>query len=391
MRPSPHTPGHPAAFLVGLSLFLLLAAMGMAPPVIQAEPYLAVREGLKCDFCHVNRTGGGKRTAAFAATADHFLRLPPSEPLIDPAGLMGGRVSLGGNLRFNNRTLFRDDPDAQGRVANDEIFRSTESNEFATGEGVAYLEADLIPSRLTFYLDESFAPGDAVSREVFGLFTGLPWHLYLKVGRFFSPFGLRVQDDAAFSRADTGFNFSDRDEGVELGFSNGPYFLAAAVVNSGSVAGSETAKQVSLNGYYLRTLDGPVRSVLLGASAAHNPSTNRDLYGLHAGASFWKLTILTEADLIIDEVPGQSDLNRWAYYSEINWLAIDRLNVKLAYDYADPDDDVSRDERERYSLGLEAFFNKYLQGRLFYRVANDIPQNLSGNVNELMAEMHLFF
>jgi hypothetical protein len=366
--------------------------MLMEVPLLQAEPYIAVREGLKCDFCHVNKTGGGKRTQAFAATADHSLRLPASQPVLDPAGLLGGRVSLGANLRFSNRTLFRDEPDAQGRVANDRFFRSAEANDFVFNEGVAYLEADLIPDMLTFYVDESFTPGPAVSREVFGLLTGvLPWDVYLKAGRFFPPFGLRLQDDAAFTRSTTGFNFTNFSEGVEIGLSTGPVFLSAAVVNSGSPAGQDTRKQVSANGYYLKTLDGPVRTLLIGGSAAHNPTTERSMYGLHAGVSFWKLTVLTEGDLIVEDLADQEDIKRWAYYTEVNWLATDRLNVKLAYDYFDPDDGESNDQRERISLGVEPFFNRYLQGRLFYRISNDIPQNLSGNVNELMAELHLFF
>ena len=392
MRNSPDNPGKSAFFVIGLAVLSLLVGLLAGAPPLQAEPYIAVREGLKCDFCHVNKTGGGKRTEAFSGTADHILRVPPLQPAVDPAGLLGGRVSLGADLRFSNRTLFQDDPDAEGKVPNDRFFRSAEANDFAFNEGVAYLEADLIPGMLTFYVDESFTPGPAVSREVFGLLTGvLPWDVYLKAGRFFPPFGLRIQDDAAFTRSTTGFNFVNFSEGVEIGLSTGPFFLAAAVVNSGSPAGQDTRKQVSANGYYLKTLDGPVRSVLVGGSAAHNPTTERSFYGLHAGASFWKLTVLTEANLIVEDVPSQEDIMRWAYYTEANWLATDRLNVKVAYDYFDPDDEESEDQRERISLGVEAFFNKYLQGRLFYRVSNDIPQNLSGNVNELMAEMHLFF
>jgi hypothetical protein len=76
----------------------LLAALSGA---VRAEPYLAVRQGLKCAACHQNPTGGGMRTAlgnswAQNVLAEHRLDIPGIGPWM---GSIGRYLSLGGDLR----------------------------------------------------------------------------------------------------------------------------------------------------------------------------------------------------------------------------------------------------------------------------------------------------
>lgn len=381
-----------------LGAFLLWAVLWSASAV-RAEPYLAVREGYKCSFCHVNQTGGGKRTGVGSMMADVWTK-PPKDLFSDLAsrtpitGLLVDGVSIGADFRGTNTTLMQDKPNAKGRVRNNTAFRPVHSNDFEIAEASAYLEVNLIRDALTFYLDESFGPGSAFNRETFGLITGfLPWNMYVKAGKFFPPYGFRLQDDAAFIRSRTGFNFTSPDTGVEVGIAPGDAFFSVAVTNGTGISrGQRIGKQVSLNGSYLFSNVPVVRNLWIGGSFAHNSLKGKErmLYGFHAGLNLWRLTVLGEIDFIEDEQLPQR-ASQFAGYGEINWLVCDWMNAKFAYDYFNPSRQRGDQAITRYSFGIEPFLSKFLQLRLFYRVYNGVPERPRDNFDQLITEMHVFF
>src|SRR5690349_15558305 len=81
-----------------LSVVGLSALLGSA----FAEPYIAVRTGFKCAVCHVNHTGGGKRTE-FGEVYSQSRLLLKSAPVdlgafsFDPK--LNKVISLGANVR----------------------------------------------------------------------------------------------------------------------------------------------------------------------------------------------------------------------------------------------------------------------------------------------------
>ena len=60
------------------------------------------------------------------------------------------------------------------------------------------------------------APGSAINREAF-VIKQLAGGNYLKVGKMMPVLGLRVEDDSAFTRRFTGFNFDNSDNCIEYG------------------------------------------------------------------------------------------------------------------------------------------------------------------------------
>lgn len=389
------------AGVVGL---LALAWAGAAV----AEPYLAVREGQKCSACHVNMTGGGMRTAFVSAHAKEILRYPNwFEALTKPADKFTGElnqyVAIGADLRVDMTAIMQDKPSADGTVPNNQVFRGRlEQFDVNVNEAVGYLNVNLIPDLLNFYLDQRFAPS-LDTREVWAMFL-LPWDFYLKGGKMFLPYGLQIQNDNAFIRggrngsATTGYSFNVSQPAFELGWEPGP--VAAAVAVSQGVS-ADTDVQFSGTVSAMFTELPVVRNVYIGSSGsvANSSDTETSYFSLFAGSNIERFTALAEVDFghlsFPSSTTGQNvSSGTFIFYTEANYLFFDWLNTKVAFNYADYDGMLPRqgsDAENYFALGVEPFLARFVQVRLFYTVGNGVETNPSHNQDLWSAELHVFF
>jgi hypothetical protein len=376
-----------ATFLVG----------ALWPPFAAAEPYMALREGWSCGDCHTNRTGGGMRNVTVDTHAADILNLPnggkgifgDTDERFSPR--LSDWITVGADFRVADRLVFQDEPEEDGEVENNTAFREPDSNDVDIDLATVYGEIRLIPDKLSFYVDERFAPGGADNREAFLLLDGvLPGQTYAKGGRFFAPWGLKLQDDEAFVNALTGFSFDRSVTGLEIGRSGEGI--------NWSLSGSEATEDDDLdqlftaNAYYLWSEAGPFQGIMLGASAATDEpgDTQFDAYTTYGGFSVGPLAVLGQGALVDTDVDGDST-KTWVAYGEANWLLAGWINTKVAFDWADPDDGTDEDERNRVSFGFEPFLDRFLQVRLFYRVLNAPEDDVERNRDELILELHGFF
>lgn len=378
------------AWLRSARTICLLLALTATPA--WAEPYFAVREGLACSACHVNKSGGGKRTDLVATHANDLLHVPKLfGPVSRPPEFFTGDINeylgLGGNLRTNYTAIFQDEPGADGEVSNDKVFHDRlERNDFDT-DAYIYAEVRLVPGYLSLYVDHDVIDSDA--REAFAMVEGLlPWNGFVKAGRMFLPYGLQLQDDDAFIREDT-FNFNARETAFEIGFEPEPFTILAAVSDG---SGGDRDARFTSTAYALLTDVPLVHSILLGSSFSRVGSRTGDriVYGFFAGTTIEKLTLLGEVDFRDDAGSG----GHFVTYGEANYLLLDWLNVKTAVDYSDNDrvgSTLTDDSKHRVSVGFEPFINRFLQTRIFYRFSNGVRSIADRNRGELLAEVHLFF
>ncbi|HUA88544.1 MAG TPA: hypothetical protein VL994_03875 [Steroidobacteraceae bacterium] len=354
---------------------LLLLAAGAA----HAEPYLALANGYKCGQCHVNPTGGGERTAfgeIFAQTVLPAQHLDTGTDLW--TGALNRFISVGGDLRY--------DFEAQ------QLPKTRTTNQFELEQARVYLEASVIPDRLLVYVDEQVAPGGALNREAWGMYWSADHTWYLKGGQMYLPFGLRLEDQTAFVRQVTGINMTTPDQGVEAGWERGNLDAQLALSN-GTAGGAPTGngKQESLQLQYVTS------RFRIGGAANFNGSSSqgsRDAFGIFGGLKTGPVAWLAEADIVNDHSlpsgPGGGS-RRLATLIEGNWSPARGHNLKVTYEYQDPDREVPNDQATRWSFVYELTPIQFLQLRFGARLNDGIPQLPTEHLKLYFVQLHGFF
>lgn len=359
-------------FLFKLFLFSIVVWLPMKS---YAEPYLAIKTGMKCSGCHVNPTGGGKRNHFGTIYGQTSLSSTSAAKLgaVNPnLGKLNETISLGGNLR----TLLKlQDSDEQ------------EELEFDTQSGQLYIEVSPQNSNISLYVDEQIAPDGALNRETYALIYSEDRSLYLKAGRIIPPFGHRLEDDSAFTKQATVINFDNNDNGVEIGMESNKLFTTLTVSN-GSGGGKDTdrKKQVILRSEFYQP------NWRIGSSAYYNPNDagERKMVSVFGGARIKNLVTLFEIDRI-DDTTLENFSEQEAALVELNYTIKQGHNLKYSYEYLDQDIDIDENEQIRNSLVWEHSPIRHLQVRSGIRVNEGIPQSSVQNTKEGFVQLHLFF
>jgi hypothetical protein len=339
----------------------------------QAEPYLAVQKGMQCSNCHTSPAGGGKRTVygnVFAQSELAARRLGDGKVW---TGDVTKWLSIGGDLRAS----FEDVDIPNRSNASDSDFN----------RGTFYVEATLIPNRLSIYVDEQFSPDDFENREIYLRLNSKDTKWFVAAGEFYLPYGLRLQDDTAFVRQATGINFANTDRGVQGGYNFGAWSAIASFTDGSGAGRDGAADQISLVSSYMQATWRAGISVNL----TDDDAGDRTMFGFFGGLRTGPVAWLAEIDSISDDVSPGVTVDAFAGLLEANWTIRDKNNLKFSYDYLDPNNDISEDHQVRYSLVWEHSPIQFLQVRLGYRLYDGIPQVDAQNRKVFFAELHGFF
>lgn len=343
-------------------LGILLALATMTPGGVHAEPYFAVREGVKCVTCHVNATGGGMRNAFGNTWGQRVLpaRFIETGAAESWTGSVNPYLAFGGNLRANASYV--------------DVPNQPSMNAFDIQELRLYLLVEPIAQRLSVYVDERAAPDSARNLEAWGRYWFGDQRWYVKAGQMFLPFGLRLEDQSAFVRQASGINLATPDRGVEVGLETTHWSAQLAVSNgAGAEGGAETdeGKQATLRAEHVQSV------WRAGASFSYNDTDvgDRELAGVFGGLRTGPIAWLAEADYIEDDGTPAGTRTQWAGLLEANWGYRTGHNLKLTAEYIEPDEDVDDDEQHRWSVVWEYTPVQFLQLRVGAREYDGVPQS----------------
>jgi len=369
---------------------LVAAALLLLPGRASAEPQFAARKGVGCQVCHVNQTGGGMRTQYGSSFSQTDLPSKRMKGALNPN--LTDWIQLGADIRGTWQMSMETHTKLPSEEAEDGFIEwdREATNSFEMPEGNLYLRVQPVPGYLTLYLDETVSPEGASAREAFVMVHGLPAGLYFKAGRFMLPFGLKVRDDEAFIRQQTGFTYATQDLGVEIGISPGPFAMSLAVSNgSGGGADPNMPKQITTRATLTGTwLQG-------GASYSFNDTSTDDfrfhthVVGGHLALRLGRLVFLGEFDFLT----GFTDDRPWSQYAiftEVDFELLKGIWLKARWEGYDPLISLEENHRDRFVFGLSWFPVQYVELRAEYRLNRDIPQRIDGNVDQVVLEIHGF-
>jgi len=342
-----------------------------------ATPKFASRMNLPCSSCHINPTGSGMRNS-FGANSygREDLPVPTWQDQFDLDGFstqLSKFIAVGADIR----TLYFYQQTGPG----------TSRNSFFEMQSDLYISAT-VAKKVLMYLNR----GNAGRYEAFGLAEIFPMNGYVKVGWFAPNFGLRIDDHTAFTRERTLFaNGGGQDAGLEVGVSPGMFTFTASVTNGATTDRDDNGfKAVLASGNANMQLAGI--SLRVGGSYYNNAYSAgvTTLLGIHGTASLGgNFTLLGEFVKKREYVNATLIKTLSSImYVEADYVLTQGVDLKLGYEFYDPNTRYKTGTESRIVLGLEFFPLSGVEFRPEYVIRTEKPNDTPND--QFLMMMHLY-
>ncbi|HKI75125.1 MAG TPA: hypothetical protein VJ998_10790 [Pseudomonadales bacterium] len=307
---------------------------------------------------------------AFGAVFSRTL-LPSHTTNIDNelAKLTGDPFGVGLDMRAALRRL--DFPSQTGNV------------EFNMDRTTLYVTAKPSAS-LRLYLDEEVSQSGATNRETWAKYSF--GSTYLKAGRIFLPYGLRLEDDSAFIRDATRVQFGHPDTGIEFGHV-GTHVSAQVAVTNGTEGGPEVDSGKQVTGRF--SWVEPGYRVGLSASGNNTSTTDRTMFGAFAGILTGPIDWLAEYDHVKNSLPGSPDNTLNAAYLEADWKVTQGGYFRVTAETLRSPSNTAPDNN-RYTVEYSWYPVPMAQLRFVASMSDYRGANPFMNYNNYFVQIHLY-
>ena len=389
-------------FHLGFLVFLLSALLivSLVDDGI-ARPEFAAMEDKECSFCHLDPAGGGPRNAIGQVYEDNYFEFPEDfdpETIMAEAEEVRQRLTTAVDIRTAYIKTAHVDLEGRERASCTSCHSAVDSFLLMQGELTVNAQAS---DKLRLTLSNNMGS----PLNIFATVDAIPKHLYVKVGQFRIPFGLKQRDHNILVRQGYNLGSHKRDVGVEIGGTYGKLFYNAAVVN-----GNRSARQAADNNQHkgwTATAGSTLGSVRGGVSFLLDRDRDLDremIAGAFLTAVYKNLTLEGEfnfgGSVGDDESIGFSndDITSKGYYFGAKYRVMPELMLSGRYGLFDGDRTLKGDGSQRVTLAAQYIFMQNGSLELFYwlNIANEdrdeatADRQLEG-VDQLILMSHFWF
>ena len=373
-----------------------------------ARPEFAAQEDKDCNFCHIDPAGGGPRNAVGQVFEDNYFEFPED---FDPDAIMEAAEETIQKLTtaIDIRTAFIKtlEVDEEERAVADcnSCHSSVDSFYMMQGELTVNAQAS---DKLRLTLSNNMGS----TLNMFATIDAVPQHLYVKVGQFRLPFGIKQKDHNILVRQGFDLASNKRDVGVEVGGSYNKLFYNAALFNGANTTifngGGAIGVDANQDKGIVATVGSTVGPVRAGVSGLFNkPQDNRELtVGAFLTAVYQDVTLEGEFDFGGSFAEGESvglsneDITAKGYFVGARYRATPKLLISGRYGLFDSDRNIKGDAEKRITLStrynivengsLELYYWANIENKDSPKGAREASRQLRG-IDQLILMSHFWF
>ena len=291
-----------AARMAVVAAALLLGAAGSA----RAYPQWQFSAGeTRCNQCHFAPAGGGLvNTHGRDAVAEELSTFAGDGAFLHGAVALPSWLALGGD--FRGAFLAHDAQDPNGTKLAVFPMQAEIAARVRLGEKLSIYASGGVRGQVrdnsAVVPDRNYQPitaSQVVSREHYLTWQPASQGIYVRVGRFYAPFGLRLAEHGAYVRRDLGFNMLEETYNISEGWVDNVWELHVTLF-APDVLRTIGSREAGLAAYAERRLFNQQGAVGLQARAARGPGMTR-LIGGGVGKYYLerlRTLFLVEANLV---------------------------------------------------------------------------------------------